>query len=63
MTLDEIKNLFGTTDGVFYRINKNKTEVEILTDANQSIATRTDPSGMYIRVETEFTHADYTKVE
>ena len=63
MTLDELKVAFGIQDGVFYRVARNKTEIEMLTDAEQSISTMANPEGVFIRVATEFTHADYTKVE
>lgn len=63
MTTEELKQIFGIEDGIFYRVNKNKSQIEMLTDADQSISTYADQSGSYIRVMTEFTHSDYTKVE
>jgi len=63
MTLQEFNDLFGVNSGIYYQVLKNKTEVEMLTDAGQSIFTYSCPSGRFIGVETEFTHPDYIKVE
>jgi hypothetical protein len=63
MTLNELQSLFGVSTGIFYEVLKNKTEVEMLTDADQSIFTYSCPGGKFIAVEKEFVHPDYVKVE
>ena len=62
MTLTEFYEIFNIDSGIAYRLLKNKTDVEILTDAGQSISTFAGPTGKYILVETEFQHSDYERL-
>lgn len=50
-------------DAIVYRCARNKTDLEALTDAKQSIHTFSDSTGFYVVVSNEFTHPDYTRVE
>jgi hypothetical protein len=62
MTLSEFYEIFNVQSGVVYRIKRNKTDTEILLDAEQSISTYANSSGKYILVETEFQHEDYERL-
>lgn len=62
MTLEEAKGIFNTEEGHFYRVKTSKSDVEILTDVNQSISTVHTGGSLFIRVEQEFNHPDYIKV-
>lgn len=63
MTLVEVQNLFGVSGGIFYKVLKNKTDLEMLEDAGQSISTFACPQGRFILVAADFSHPDYIKVE
>jgi len=62
MTLQEVQSLFGTDQGFFYAVLKNKTDMEILLDLDQTVFTMSSAQGSFIRVETEFTHNDYVRI-
>ena len=63
MTAEELRALFNAHDGLLYRVAMRKSELEMMSDAGQSIATFACPAGYFIKVDQEFSHADYTKVE
>jgi len=62
MTLQEITEKFGTTEGYFYILTKNKKDIEILEDIDQTASTLANSSGMFIRTENEVTHPDYVRI-
>lgn len=62
MTIEEIQALFGTTDGYFYQVSRNKTDLEILVDVDQTIHTISNAQGLFVRVDSEITHPDYTRI-
>lgn len=59
----EIRELLNAQDGILYRVVKNKTEFEMLQDADQSIYTFACSAGYFIKVYQEFSHPDYEKVQ
>jgi hypothetical protein len=62
--LQTIKEKFNLSENaIVYRCARNKTDLQALTDANQSIHTFSDSTGFYVVVSNEFTHPDYTRVE
>lgn len=61
ITLAEKFNVPNTS--IIYRCSRNKTDLEVLLDANQSAHTFGYSDGYYIVVSEEFTHPDYTRVE
>lgn len=63
MTEQELRELLNVQDGILYRVAKNKSEVEMLQDADQSIYTFACPAGYFIKVYQEFSHPDYEKVQ
>jgi hypothetical protein len=63
MTEQQLRELLNVQDGILYRVTKNKSEIEMLQDADQSIYTFVCSEGYFIKVYTEFSHPDYEKVQ
>jgi len=63
MTLEEVQNWFGTSEGYFYRSNRNKTDMEILLDIDQTAYTLSNAQGLFVRTLNEITHPEYTRIE
>lgn len=61
MTLEELQNYFGTNEGYFYRVVKNKTKIEILQDLN-TIVTTFENQGFFVRTMEEVFHDDYVRI-
>lgn len=62
MSLDELRQLFGDSTGVFYRVLKPKTSIQILEDLNTSVHTLTTSTDTYIRADSVVVHQDYEKI-
>lgn len=62
MTLQEMQQLFGTSEGYFYKVARNKSDMEVLTDLDQLVYTATNGNGLFVRVFNPVTHPDYTLV-
>lgn len=62
MNLTDLQNHFGTVEGFFYRIVKNKSQMEILQDLDTSVYTLDTTQGSYIRTLEEVSHNDYVRI-
>ena len=62
MNLEELQNLFGTTEGFIYRVVKNKSQFEILQDLDTILYTLDTTQGFYIRTLQEVSHSDYVRI-
>jgi len=64
MNLQHIQELFGSPEGFyFYKVNENKTDMQILQDVNQTIHTASSPQGLFIKTENPVVHENYTRIE
>jgi len=64
MTLQHMEELFGELQNFyFYRVNKNKSDLEILQDVNHIIFTGSSPQGLFVKSEITISHQDYTRIE